>query len=339
VTEASTRRARIKDVAELASVSVGTVSRVLNEHPDVSDQARARVRNAIAQLGYQPSSVGRALSKRSTSAIGILIPDMADPIFMMVAEGIEAVARQYDYAVMLSNSQRMLPGELQFADVMAGFAVSGVVIIGGSGEQDGELAARLGSIPVTVAFRRWRAGDAPVVTIDHYAAARMSVGHLVELGHRRIGSVRGDWASDAGKERQRGYQDALHAVGVDIGESLTVGRSFELSKSMASVTALLTRPDPPTAIFFASDQMAMGGLHVIKSHGFRVPQDISVASVNDIPFAAVADPPLTTVSMPAREMGMLATQSLLQLIEGKTPPATIVLSPELVVRKSAGPPP
>ncbi len=313
------RRISIRDVARAAGVSTGTVSRVLNNHPDVSPHARERVQAAIARLGFRPSPVGRALSKRTIDAIGILIPDMADPVFALMAEGIESVASQAGYAIMLGNSQRASAKELQFGDLMAQFGVSGVVIIGGSRQHDRELANRLGPTPAVVVARRSAGNRFPAVTIDHYAAARLAVDHLLDLGHRRIGAVRGDPTSEAGSERQRGYVEALAQRGI------------------AATEALLALAEPPSAIFFATDELALGGMRVIKDHGLAIPGDISVVSINDIPFAATSDPPLTTVHMPARELGMLAMQTLLELIQGRQPLPHLVLGVELVVRGSTGP--
>jgi DNA-binding LacI/PurR family transcriptional regulator len=149
--------------------------------------------------------------------------------------------------------------------------------------------------------------------------------------------VRGDPASEAGTERQRGYVEALARWGVEPEASLTAGASFELAGGLEATRALLARRERPTAVFFASDELALGGLRVIKDHGLAVPDDVSVVSINDIPFAA-ADPPLTTVHMPAREMDMLAMQALLEIVHGRQPPRDVVLSVELVVRRSASPP-
>lgn len=331
------RRISIRDVARAAEVSTGTVSRVLNNHPDVSPHARERVQAAIARLGFRPSPVGRALSKRTIDAIGILIPDMADPVFALMAEGIESVASQAGYAIMLGNSQRASAKELQFGDLMAQFGVSGVVIIGGSRQHDRELANRLGPTPAVVVARRSAGNRFPAVTIDHYAAARLAVDHLLDLGHRRIGAVRGDPTSEAGSERQRGYVEALAQRGIAASDVLTAGSSFELAAGIAATEALLALAEPPSAIFFATDELALGGMRVIKDHGLAIPGDISVVSINDIPFAATSDPPLTTVHMPARELGMLAMQTLLELIQGRQPLPHLVLGVELVVRGSTGP--
>jgi DNA-binding LacI/PurR family transcriptional regulator len=333
-----TRRVSIRDVASAAGVSIGTVSRVLNDHNEVSPASRERVRAAIAQLGYQPSQVGRALSKRVIAVVGVLVPDMTDPVFMPMVQGIESVASKYGFAVMLSNSDRMPARELQFGDLMAQFGVSGAVVVGGGRQNDRELAARLGAIPTVVVARPAANGIFPSAAIDHCTAARLAVEHLLDLGHRRIGTVRGDPTSEAGTERLRGYREALRLAGVESDPALVVGRSFDLANGIGATSALLDLAEPPTAIFYASDEMALGGLRAIKDRGLRIPADLSVASVNDIPFAATSDPPLTTVRMPAREMGMLGMQMLSDLIDRREPVRDVVLSVELVVRQSTAPP-
>ena len=339
VADTVNRRASIRDVAQAAGVSTGTVSRVLNNHAYVSAEVRERVRSVIAQLGYQPSPVGRALSTRTITAIGILIPDMADPVFMVIAQGIESVAKSRGYAVMLANSDREPAQELLFADLMAQFNVAGVLIVGDSRRNDHDLRRRLGAIPTVVIARRAAGNIFPAVTIDHYLAAKAATEHLIELGHRRIGAVRGDPYSDAGTYRFRGYVDAMQGHGIEPDPSLAAGGSFAMSSSVDATHHLCGRPDPPTAIFYPSDELALGGMRVIKDLGFRIPNDVSVISINDIPFATTSDPPLTTVHMPARELGTLGMQTLIDMIAGRGPARDVVLGMDLVIRHSTAPPP
>lgn len=328
------RRVNIRDVASAAGVSIGTVSRVLNDHAEVSSASRERVREAIARLRYRPSQVGRALSKRAIAAIGVLVPDMTDPVFMPMVQGIESVASAHGYAVMLSNSNRAPARETQFGDLMAQFGVSGAVIVGGGRQNDRELAARLGAIPTVVVARPAANGVFPSAAVDHCAAARLAVAHLLDLGHRRIGTVRGDPTSEAGTERLRGYLEALRGHGVEPDPALVAGDSFDLLSGIEATRVLLDLAEPPSGVFYASDEMALGGLRAIKDWGLRIPQDISVVGLNDIPFAATSDPPLTTVRLPARQLGMLGMQMLADLIARREPVRDLVLNVELVVRQS-----
>ena len=333
------RRASIHDVAHAAGLSSGTVSRVLNGHPDVSPAARARVEQAVAQLDYQPNPVGRALSRKRTAAIGILMPDMVHHLFMLEAEGIEAVASRHGYAVMVGNSQRNLTKELRFGDLMAQFSVSGLILMGGSRRGDRDIARRVGGIPTVVIGRRASGGLFPAATVDHYAAATLAVEHLLRLGHRRIAAVRGDPDSEAGAERQRGYVEALQRRDIEPDPAMVAGHDFGLTDGIAATRQLLSVTPRPTAIFFPSDELAFGGLSVIKEHGLRAPDDISVISINGTPFVAMTDPPLTSVQVPARELGMMAMQLLIDLIEHDRPVHDVVLGVELVERGSVGPPP
>ena len=331
------QRAKIRDVAMAAGVSIGTVSRVLNDHPEVSSASRDRVRAAIAQLDYRPSQVGRALSKRAIAAIGVLVPDVTDPVFMLIVQGIESVASRYGYAVMLANSERTASKETRFGNLMAQFGVSGAIVVGGGRQRDRELAKLLGPIPTVVVARPSASGVFPSAAIEHYVAARTAVEHLLDLGHTRIGCVRGDPRSEAGSERYRGYLEAMEARGLAPEPELATGNAFELSVGFSAAAQLLDVDPRPTALFFSSDEMALGGLRAIRDRGLRIPEDISVVSLNDIPFAATSDPPLTTVRMPAREMGMMGMQMLSDLIEGRGPVRDVVLSVELVLRQSTAP--
>ncbi|HLH72005.1 MAG TPA: LacI family DNA-binding transcriptional regulator [Chloroflexota bacterium] len=333
------RRLSIRDVARLAGVSRGTVSRVLNDHPDVSPTSRERVKSVIAQVGYRPNPVGRALSKRSIEAIGILIPDMAHALFMLMAEGIESVASRHGYAVMIGNSYRQAAKELMFGDLMSQFAVSGVLMIGAGKQSDREFSQRVCSIPTVVVGRKAAGGIFPSVTIDHCVGAKLAVEHLLKLGHRRIASVLGDPQSEAGSERQRGYQEALRNWGMTPDPALTAGGDFEPADGMAATRHFLDLSEPPTAIFYPTDELAVGGIRIIKDRGLRVPEDVSVVSFNDTLFAEMADPPLTSVHTPAREMGVMAMQLLIDLIERRGPVRDVVLGVDLVIRRSTAPPP
>ncbi|MBM4438092.1 MAG: LacI family DNA-binding transcriptional regulator [Actinobacteria bacterium] len=332
------KRTRIGDVARAAGVSKGTVSRVLNHHPDVSPVSRQRVTSAIARLRYMPSPVARALSRRSTRAIGILIPDLADPVFMQMVRGVEGVASGQNYAVMLGESGRSAAKEVSFCDLMSQFLVAGVLIAGGTATIDREFARHVGAIPTVVLGRRSSSGTFPASTVDHCAGGRAAIQYLLELGHRRIGLVGGDQASEAGVGRQRGYLDALRAWDVPPEPALMQPTDFALASGMAATARLLDARPAPTAVWFASDELALGGLRVIKDRGLRIPADISVAGFNDIPYAAISDPPLTTMRWPAKELGTVAMRMLAELIETGGPVHDATFTPELVVRASTAPP-
>jgi DNA-binding LacI/PurR family transcriptional regulator len=235
---------------------------------------------------------------------------------------------------MVTNTERQPARALHQSELLAHFGVAGVIIIGGSRDHDRDIARLLGPIPAVVAGRRASGGRFPAVTIDHAAGADLAIEHLIALGHRRIGMVGGDAASEAASERRRGYLAALRRHSLPIDPALLAGTHFDLAAGRAATGALLARADPPTAIFYQSDELAFGGLRAIRAAGRRVPVDLSVVSFNDIPFAEAAAPPLTTVQMPAREMGMLAMQLLLDRIAGREPSNDVVLGVSLVVRES-----
>ncbi|HZQ98106.1 MAG TPA: LacI family DNA-binding transcriptional regulator [Chloroflexota bacterium] len=325
----------IYDVAREAGVSYGTVSRALNGRSGVSPHTRRRVVEAVARLGYVPSPIARGLTRRSTIAFGIVVPGMADPFFMPIAQGIEQVARGMGHATMLYDTGRSAAAAVEAAAFLAQFRVAGVVVLGGSNRLDDEMAEKLAGIPTVVALRRSRGGVFPAVFFDHAVGSRLVVEHLRALGRRRIAFVGGDEESVAGVERLRGFREAMR----DTGQSadLVLRGAFTLDGGAAATVEMLAQPAGrrPDAIFYASDAMALAGMRRLREAGVRVPDDVAVVGYGDIAFAAIAEPPLTTVRVHQEQIGLLAARLLEQMVGGGPRPADIEVGVELIVRGSS----
>ncbi|MEZ4865043.1 MAG: LacI family DNA-binding transcriptional regulator [Caldilineaceae bacterium] len=337
-TSSKNGKVSIYTVAEAAGVSYGTVSRALNNRPDVNPATRQRVLETAQRLGYVPNPIARGLSTKATTAFGIIVPGLADPFFMPITQSIEQVARQLGYATLLRDTGRSAAAAVEGATVFAHFRVSGVIILGGSQQLDEALAQQLEGIPTVIVLRPALNQLLPAVYIDHAAGAKQVMEHLVATQRRRIAFVCGDNDSVAAHTRLQGYQAALQAHDLPLVEQWIVRGEFTIEGSAAATGQLLALPPAqrPDAIFYASDAMALAGLHRLHGAGVRIPNDIAVAGYGNIAFAAISEPPLTTVRVGKQQLGVRAVQMLQQMIARPTErPADVTVATELIVRASS----
>ena len=328
--------ATMKDVAQRAGVSPSTVSHVINETRFVSQQLRDRVLRAMRELNYQPSAVARSLRTKKTQVVALVIPDITNPYFPEVARGVQDVAEENEYSVILCNTDRVRGRELRFLKALRGQWVDGL-ILNPSEVTSGDLQdLQDAQIPVVLIGSQIDHPDLDVVMVDNVQGAYDAVSHLIDLGHRRIGLVGGQRAASSGEQRFQGYIRALadHDIPVDE-EIITEGR-FTREGGYESMKRLLALQSPPTAVFASSDVMAIGALMAIQEQGLQVPNDVSLVGFDDIAEASTTTPKLTTVSQPKYQTGEVAAQLLFDRVEGASPGERqkIVLSHQLVIRDS-----
>ena len=328
--------ATMKDVAQRAGVSPSTVSHVINETRFVSQQLRDRVLHAMSELNYQPSAVARSLRTKKTQVVALVIPDITNPYFPEVARGVQDVAEENEYSVILCNTDRVRGRELRFLKALRGQWVDGL-ILNPSEVTSGDLQdLQDAQIPVVLIGSQIDHPDLDVVMVDNVQGAYDAVSHLIDLGHRRIGLVGGQRAASSGEQRFQGYIRALadHDIPVDE-EIITEGR-FTREGGYESMKRLLALQSPPTAVFASSDVMAIGALMAIQEQGLQVPNDVSLVGFDDIAEASTTTPKLTTVSQPKYQTGEVAAQLLFDRVEGASPGERqkIVLSHQLVIRDS-----
>lgn len=331
-----TRRSDIHAVAAAARVSVATVSRALQQPEKVTEATRKRVMAAVAQLDYRPNVQARMLRTARSHVIVALVPDIANPFFAEVIRGIERVAHLHGYSVLLGDTQNSAAREQAYADLL------------GTRQADGMITL-LPHIPQIATAIPWPIVNAceyvkdPAITsvfVDNVAAAADATRYLVAMGHRHIAFVTGPMNSPICIDRERGYADALARAGIARDPALTVTGDFSVESAVRGVETLFGRAQPFTAVFCSSDEMAIGAIRAIRSHGLRVPEDISVVGFDDIHFARYYDPPLTTVAQPKEDLGREAMSLLVELLRNpKTPPLKRVLPTQLVIRSSTAPPP
>lgn len=326
----------IRDIARLAGVSTATVSRTLMQPKMVAEETRVQVLRAVAAAGYTPNLLARSLRRREAGAILVLVRDIVNPFYPEIFRGVEQAARRLGFNVLMGNTDGDSARERDYLRLVLSCRADGMIVLTGRVPDLDDPAVR--RLPIVLASEPVPGHDLPIVRIDNRAAAAEITRHLIGLGHRRIAHVTGPLDQAIARDRLEGWRAALVAAGLPAGDDLVVPGDFRVPSGIAAGRALLALPAPPTAIFVSNDEAAMGVLSAIHAAGFRVPEDISVAGFDDIPFAEAFDPPLTTIRQPRLAMGEQAMAMLHAMLEG-SPPAqhAVTLPTELIIRRSTGP--
>jgi DNA-binding LacI/PurR family transcriptional regulator len=326
-------------VAARAGVSVATVSRVLNDSGGVKPLTREKVLAAVALLGYSMNHLARNLRTSSSRLLLTMVPDVGNPFYAQIVRGIDAVAREHGYFVLLCDTGADAGRERSYFELLRTRRADGAICLDPDTIQQalaGELSAGL---PWVACCEFDPDGDVPYVGIDNRAAAAEAVDHLIGLGHRRIGLINSDQRYLYARQRSRGYDEAMAAAGLPVSASWrqTVdGLDYEAGS--AATLAMMAQPDAPTAIFAVSDTLAIGVLSALRRLGKRVPEDVAVVGFDDISLAAQVAPGLTTVAQPMQELGAAAARLLLRRLAAPGAPLPgVLLAHRLVVRGSSDP--
>lgn len=324
----------IKDVARLAGVSTATVSRTLAEPEKVTAETRKKVQAAIRRSGYVRNELARSFRMQSTQTILVLVPDIGNPFYSLIIQGLEEVAQKHRYRLLLGDTQNHPEREIEYLQSVMQRQVDGVISLGHTLPQ--VLKFKDGKpVPLVMACEYLHDATVSSVSIDNIAAAKLATAHLLELGHRRIAFINGPVQTPLSKDRLRGYRDALQDAGVAYDKSLVVRGDFSLLSGERAAGALLDKKLNFSAIFAANDAMGIGAIKVLRARCLRVPDDISVVGFDDIEFAQYVEPPLTTIHQPRREIGRATmTGMIARLKDDGAPPDQVVLAHELVVRGS-----
>ncbi len=339
--------ATIQDVAAKSGVSVATVSRVLNGSPRVSPEARDRVRAAIEALGYHPNLLGRNLRRTESRMLLVVAASIENPFYAGVVQGIEAAAHREGYNALLCNTDRDLDREAIYLGMLDQRLADGAVLL--SPQLDARAMERLDARHPLVQCCEYLDGAAvPHVTVDNRAAARDAVRYLAGLGHRRIGMIMARTQYAATRVRLDGYRDALDEAGIAHDPALVAYGGFDFENGRTAAVALLARPPAqrPTALFCVSDLVAAGAIRAAREAGLSVPADVSVVGFDDIEYATMGEPRLTTVAQPRPDLGRVAVEVLLRRLragaegrsDGTAEPESIDLPHALRIRESTAPP-
>ena len=330
----------LEDIAKQAGVSRSTVSRVVNDDPNVSDNVRKRVQELIQTTGYQPHAAARTLASQRSWMIGLVLPRsvstfFTDPYFPRLTQGVAHTCNQHNYTLGLF----LLETEDDEISIFPRISRKGLLdgILLQTGRLQDKLMDRLvhSDFPVVIAGRPFNANGVSYIDIDNVKATYQAVCHLIQLGYKRIGTITGMMNSTTGIDRMKGYRKALDKHGREVDEALIAEGDFsELSGYTAMKTLLPARPD---AVFAASDTMAIGAMRAVRDAGLRVPEDVAFIGFDDLPIASQPDIQLTTVRQPIVGFGSKAVEILIDMIEnGIKPTRRIIMDTELVVRASCG---
>lgn len=322
-------------MAKRAGVSPSTVSRALSGRVPVDKETKERVMEAVRVLNYKPNVLAKGLKEGKTNTIGLIVPNICNPVFPAVARGVEDVAREHGFTVILCNTDENIEAEKDYVEKLQKRWVDGFIFATAREESHHILELKEQGFPVVLVVRHMaQAVDA--VVIDNYKSSLEAVRYLVNTGHRRICIVNGDTSLTLYRERFEGYRHALEAAGLGMESDLVLDVAGRDDNGYGAVMAMLKKGVLPDAVFATSDPKAIGAIRAIKDYGLRVPEDVSVVGFDDLDISAFLDPPLTTVSQPLYEMGARAAQRLISLINGEKPdqPQMELVQAKLVIRKS-----
>ena len=329
----------IRDVAAAAGVSIGTVSRVAGGSTRVAEETRARVLAAMAEVGYQPNVAARAMRTNKTKTIGFLMPDIANPVFSKVALGAQSVLGPAGYTLFALSSNRSPAQEVEYIHAVRQRQMDGLIVTLADESSTPTLdELRRMRVPVVLLDRDVDVG-ADVVFSDHIGSMETIVGHLVALGHRRIGLVGASEKIRPGRERVRGFRQALAAAGIAVDDWLIRAGMQSAEHGSAETHDLLTGAVPPTALIAAGSDIFYGAMRAVRQLRLEIPRDLSFVGADDLLLSEVIGPRITVIDRDMVEVGREAGRLLLERLRGiALPPRRIMLPSRVVLRDSIAPP-
>lgn len=335
-----TRKATIGDVAKRAKVSPTAVSRWLNGGLELPETTGSRIRAAVAALDYQPHAQARRLSKGKAEAIGIVVPDISNAFFALLAGEAERIAVAAGYDVVIWSSRNRIERELACFDRLRGGYIDGLLLITNH-EDDGRLAARIKAMPgrVVIVDEDVVGGDAPRFFVENELGGYAATRHLIAHGHRRIAHIGGPKGVMSAIERAQGWRRALAEAGITPEANWHVCTEYEVEPATRDAAQLFALDPLPTAVFAGSDAVALGVMTQARQHGVAIPEDMSLVGFDGMPINDLLGPPLTSIAQPIDDLGRRGAERLLAMITGEPFEATRTRLPvELVERGSVAAP-
>lgn len=329
----------LRDVGRRAGVSAMTVSRVINGREGVDAETQRKVEEAIEVLDYVPNRIARGLTSQKTATIGLIVPDVVNPFFSPVVRGAEATARRAGYRVLLCNSEGDLRLEREYIEDLVSHRVEGLLLAPANDRSRHNILPLLRrEFPLVLIDRALPNLDCDLVVGDSASGARRLVEHLLAVGHRDIAHITDADDTSTGRERLKGYQEALTAAGIPHRDDLIFRTTVDQIGGYRATQQVLAMDRLPTAIFTVNNMTVVGAMKALRERGFLVPRDMALVCFDDVEHLAVLSPFLTVIDQPAETFGSLGAQLLLERISGKAGPRSrrIVLQTDLVVRSSCG---
>lgn len=323
----------IRQVAERAKVSISTVSAVLNQSAYVSPELTLRVEQAARELRYTANAVARGLQSQRTRLIGMLVPDIAEPVYSLMVQGVERSLRQAGYSLLLGSTHNRQREQSRYLGMLRSKQVDGMLLLLGFGPEDEIAEAVESQLPLVFVAREPKSVAGDVVMVDNAEGARKGVAALIARGHRRIGLVVGPRDLAVSRSRIDGWRAALAQAGLGADESLICEGDYTDGSGRAALQKLLALREPPTAVFATGFLMMTGCLAECRALGLAVPSQLELMTWSDSPLLDVFDPPISSVEQPSAEMGERAAELILRRIANKDlPPQTIVLPTHVRLR-------
>ena len=329
--------ATLHEVGRIAGVSAMTVSRVVNGRGGVDLETRRRVEEAIQALDYVPNRIARGLISQKTQTIGLIVPDVVNPFFAPVLRGAESAARKAGYRVLLCNSEGDLRLEREYIEDLVAHRVEGLLLAPASDRSQSSIMPLLrGSFPLVLIDRTLPDADCDLIVSDNTHGARRLIEHLIAVGHREIAHVTDSEDTSTGRERLRGYMDALEVAGILFQPDLVVRTTVDRIGGYRAAQEILARNPLPTAIFAVNNMTAVGTMQALRERGLSVPKDMGLVCFDDVEHLAILSPILTVIDQPAAIFGSLGAQLLLERVTGKASSRSrrIILQTDLIVRES-----
>lgn len=330
------RSPTMREVAQLAEVSIQTVSHVVNQTGSISEGTRQRVAEVIKTLNYRRNPIARSMRTRETRLVGLLVLNITSPVLAAIASEVEAAAYAKQYKVLLYNARNDARLEQESLETFAEQLVDGLIIVNAMDRERTLSWLEEGTIP-TVFVDCLPTPSRPSVATDNKQGAYLATEHLIELGHQNIVHLSGDLSLEVARQRVEGYQQALADYSLTShARVVKTNNRWDYQSGYTAVKDVLNKFEPPTGVFAAADQMAIGAYRALMEAGLRVPHDVSVVGFDDIEAASFAAPPLTTIRQPLKAIATNAFDLLLELLDKNKAPTNIqvVLQPQLILRES-----
>ncbi|PLV59928.1 LacI family DNA-binding transcriptional regulator [Thermotoga sp. KOL6] len=325
----------IRDIAERAGVSINTVSRALNNKPDISEETRKKILKIARELGYVKNATASSLRSKQTNIVGVIIADSANPFYAEVLKGIEAASRKYGYQIMLMNTERVYENEEKAIDVLLQRRVDGLLITPVQDKAEDIKALMQRNVPFVIVGRHFEEFEVDEIHSDEIKGGYLATKHLIERGKRNILMISGYLFKSAAYMRLEGYKKALREHGMPFREDMVIVTDIDIENGYQAVQKALNEGLKFDGVFCYNDLMAFGVIKALKERGFQIPEDVAVIGYDDIVYSSLVCPPLSTIRIKKFEMGFEAFRMLLQKIKGRRKRRKrVILDVELVVRET-----
>jgi DNA-binding LacI/PurR family transcriptional regulator len=335
---AGKKRVTISDVAEVAGVSKQTVSRVINDRPNVADHTRGRIKAVINKLGYQPDPIARSM-RGSSHTLGCITPNLSDYNFSSIVQAAQAEARKAGFFLLTGSAPTEDDVQPLLNEIM-NRRVDGLLVI--NPRDDNRFLHLLPLIeqgtPIVYIKNTPVEEQVSAVSLDDEAGGYLATQHLIQLGHTKIAAIQGLTNEECTKGRMAGFRKAFREAGLELNPKLLAKGDWSASSGYQAINDLLKNGDDFSAVFAHNDRMAVGAIQALRESGFEIPQDISVIGYDDIPLSSYFDPPMTTVRQPMEEFGRIGAQILIEALNNRFfKPQIVRLAPELIIRNTCAP--